>query len=615
MTRVAPTTFKYWAFISYSHSDARWADWLHKAIETYRVPTRLRSRASPAEPIPRRLYPVFRDRDELPSSPDLSGKIREALTQSRTLIVICSPRAAVSRWVDEEIHAFRALGRGDRVLPIIVEGEPNAVPGSGALECFPASLREGEPIAADARPGKDARENARLKLIAGILGVGFEELRQRERRRAVQRRVRTAALAVAAAAALALVYAGVADKGLDVPGAAQLRRDLDHYGLSVFRPVRGEAEVRQAAAQGRAGMITRMHGEWISGAWQRPNATRTNGPQLAISPWVTSQAMWGLFAAIAPADKTLPDFLAALDAPFAKGLPVEANGKKFGWLVSDADFPQAEPALWTVAALATALGRDQLLDAGQRAHLLARLAYAQEAADSYRPLADGGWNMFPQQDDPADHTTYATALALIALLELHHARLDWHGEKGADGPHVEAMLRASAGWLMREFDAKSSPPGWRAEANRPGPVIDGLTLQIYGELLRAEEEAGIVLPPAIAQAIADQVDRMLARTVDHPIAGASNTRIFTNYDGVRVTRWQTLEYIWLPGAIDVAARWLRRLERSGGAPEAKTQARRVLGYLVVDLGSRAFDDAITGKDPIYAASETLHALASIPPPR
>ena len=32
---------KYWAFLSYSHTDRKWGDWLHKALETYRVPRRL----------------------------------------------------------------------------------------------------------------------------------------------------------------------------------------------------------------------------------------------------------------------------------------------------------------------------------------------------------------------------------------------------------------------------------------------------------------------------------------------------------------------------------------------------------------------------------------------
>lgn len=92
--------FRYRAFVSYSHRDETWARWLHKAIETYRVPSRLVGTTTAAGVIPRRLAPIFRDRDELPSATDLGGKVDEALAASANLIVICSPAAATSRWVD-----------------------------------------------------------------------------------------------------------------------------------------------------------------------------------------------------------------------------------------------------------------------------------------------------------------------------------------------------------------------------------------------------------------------------------------------------------------------------------------------------------------------------------
>lgn len=185
---VAAAPAKYWAFISYSHRDQAWAEWLHRALENYRVPRRLVGRDSPTGAIPRRLFPVFRDSDELPSSPNLSAVINEALQASRYLIVIASPHAAVSRWVDEEVQRFRVLGRADRVLCLIVDGEPHAdvAPEKGLLECFPPSLREAvhaEPVGADVRPRKDSKAAAKLRLIAGLLGVGLDELRQRERRR------------------------------------------------------------------------------------------------------------------------------------------------------------------------------------------------------------------------------------------------------------------------------------------------------------------------------------------------------------------------------------------------------------------------------------------------
>src|ERR1041384_6232990 len=131
--------FKYWAFISYSHSDEDWARWLHRKLETFRVPRRLVGKEGRDGPIPQRAYPIFRDRDELPGSAKLTDNIEDALRRSRYLIVICSPNAVVSKWVDQEIRIFKSLGREDRVLSIIIDGEPNAAlkPQLGMQECFP----------------------------------------------------------------------------------------------------------------------------------------------------------------------------------------------------------------------------------------------------------------------------------------------------------------------------------------------------------------------------------------------------------------------------------------------------------------------------------------------
>lgn len=210
---------KYWAFISYSQRDKEWSGWLQRAIETYRVPRRFVGRTSRDGAVPRRLFPVFRDREELPTSADLGSNIEQALRASRYLIVVCSPNGATSRWVNEEVRGFKAMGREDRVLAIIVDGEPNASdkPDAGVPECFPPALRyrvgpdgaltqkRTEPIAADVRPDRDGRSNARLKILAGLLGVGFDELRQRER----TRRQRRAAWIAAAAAVIVGALVGI----------------------------------------------------------------------------------------------------------------------------------------------------------------------------------------------------------------------------------------------------------------------------------------------------------------------------------------------------------------------------------------------------------------------
>jgi len=202
----------YRAFISYSHKDAKWGAWLHRALEAYRVPAPLVGSEGRHGRIPPRLFPIFRDREELPTSADLGEQITVALQSSDFLVVICSPRSASSRWVNEEILAFKRLGKEARIFALIVDGEPNAgdEPSLEALEtegaanqygtsrpypreCFPYVLKHrldadgvlsdqiGEPLAADARPQGDGKEAAKLKLVAGLIGVGYDTLYGRGR--------------------------------------------------------------------------------------------------------------------------------------------------------------------------------------------------------------------------------------------------------------------------------------------------------------------------------------------------------------------------------------------------------------------------------------------------
>src|SRR5690242_2301686 len=204
MNPVSPAgDYRYRAFISYSHRDRRWAEWLHRALETYRVPSRLVGLVTAAGTVPRRLLPIFRDRDELASSGDLGHKVDEALAQSANLIVICSPASATSRWVSAEVRAFRRLGRDDRIFCLIVAGEPNAPATQRAEECLSPALCDpldepgaggNEPIAADVRPGKDGKHVAKLKLVAGLLGLELDQLRRRELQRRNRRLAAVAGL-------------------------------------------------------------------------------------------------------------------------------------------------------------------------------------------------------------------------------------------------------------------------------------------------------------------------------------------------------------------------------------------------------------------------------------
>jgi WD40 repeat protein len=228
--------YKYKAFISYSHQDKKWGDWLHRALETYRVPKGLIGKQTGAGVVPKRLFPIFRDREELPTSHELGKVIDQALRDSSHLVVICSPRSAKSQWVNEEIKQFKRLGKSDNILCLIVDGEPNASdkPGLEDEECFPEAAKyeigddgelstiRTEPIAADAREGKDGKRNALLKLVAGLLAVGFDNLKQRD----LARKQKRMAIFSGVSMALVAVMAGLTFWALDQQQEAERQQEI-----------------------------------------------------------------------------------------------------------------------------------------------------------------------------------------------------------------------------------------------------------------------------------------------------------------------------------------------------------------------------------------------------
>ena len=154
---------------------------MHRALESYRIPRKLVGTISDAGKLPARITPVFRDRDVLSSAADLSTTVKKALSESENLIVVCSPEAAASHWVKEEIREFSRLGRKTRIFCIIVDGQ-TADSGSVAA-LFPDAIAESglqEPLAADARKWADGKHLAKLKIISGILGIPLDRLRRRD---------------------------------------------------------------------------------------------------------------------------------------------------------------------------------------------------------------------------------------------------------------------------------------------------------------------------------------------------------------------------------------------------------------------------------------------------
>ena len=180
------------AFISYRHvePDITIARKLHSMIENYKIPRAVKKATGISKP-----GRVFRDKDELPLSTDLGGDIKQALKNSDWLIIICSKAYLESRWCAEELKIFIEEGKKDKILIVSASGTPE--------ESFPRELlyREingvtvpVEPLAAvvaakDIKASLKRLKTEKLRILAPMLGVSFDELKRRTQRRAAKIRL------------------------------------------------------------------------------------------------------------------------------------------------------------------------------------------------------------------------------------------------------------------------------------------------------------------------------------------------------------------------------------------------------------------------------------------
>lgn len=207
--------FVYDAFISYRHTelDKFVAENLHKQLEAFRLPKSIAKRRKGQKT---KIERVFRDKEELPLTSNLNDPIMAALNTSEWLIVICSPRLRESMWCKKEIETFVALRGRERVLAVLIEGEPaDSFPDELLYRTETKTLPDGtceevkvpvEPLAADVR-GKTKKEVLKamktevLRLCAAMFELNYDDLRQRHKEQRMKR-ILTASL-IGGAACLA----------------------------------------------------------------------------------------------------------------------------------------------------------------------------------------------------------------------------------------------------------------------------------------------------------------------------------------------------------------------------------------------------------------------------
>ena len=205
------TQYKYFAFISYNHRDAKWAKWLFNKLEGYKLPTEIHNEIEASK----YLRPIFRDKEELDAGV-LSDELSKKLEASKFLIVICSPNSAKSTWVSNEVRAFIAMGRLENIIPFVIDGIPNR---GDEQECFPTALREYVREHPDrellgVNVNEVGKAKAVIRVISRMLEVNFDTLWKRHERARCRRIIAWTAGMLAVVTAIAGVW--MANKPVDV---------------------------------------------------------------------------------------------------------------------------------------------------------------------------------------------------------------------------------------------------------------------------------------------------------------------------------------------------------------------------------------------------------------
>ena len=205
----------YNAFISYRHAplDSKVAEHVQKSLEHFHIPGAIRKKTGK-----KKIERIFRDKDELPITSDLTDTISNALEKADYLIVICSPSTKESLWVSREIKYFLRNHRKDRVLTVLADGDPyDVVPEELQYDERTVTEFNGEthtakvpiePLSCDYRMkfSKAKREEI-PRLAAALIGCSYDELVRRQRQYRIRQIIAVATLLISAAVGFGLYMA------------------------------------------------------------------------------------------------------------------------------------------------------------------------------------------------------------------------------------------------------------------------------------------------------------------------------------------------------------------------------------------------------------------------
>jgi WD40 repeat protein len=186
----ADAAIQFDVFISYKHEDKEFAAKLQKTLSRYKPPAGIDA--------PRRTFKVFLDESDM-AGVEYFDAVDKALRGSAKLIVICSPEARNSDYINDEIQRFVKYKDAKSIIPVIIRGIPNneATEDNQDKRAFPSALCDAlkMPLAVDYRDynrktdklNSGKYKNEWYKLLTDILNAKRVDIEQREQKRLRQR--------------------------------------------------------------------------------------------------------------------------------------------------------------------------------------------------------------------------------------------------------------------------------------------------------------------------------------------------------------------------------------------------------------------------------------------
>src|SRR5262249_567835 len=208
----APThDYQFDVFLSYSRKDEAFGKKLEDALENYRLPKDVKTGL-----ISKRRLSVFRDkRDLVPTDTDYWKTIEGYLERSAHMVVICSPSARRSEYVNHEIKTFLRSHEASRIIPVPLSGRPHNEADAGPdAHAFPDALcaAVSMPLAVEFTEFERARgkiskgryHDSWYTLLAKIFEAERAEIERLDAKRQARRRAIFAAVSVVIIAILSV---------------------------------------------------------------------------------------------------------------------------------------------------------------------------------------------------------------------------------------------------------------------------------------------------------------------------------------------------------------------------------------------------------------------------